>query len=263
MPRRLFQDTHFELPGLRGTVLAELRGVCSGTNRFEPALVLLKPAVHVWQRFFLDAGFAVWEEVPNLELSEYDADSGYTAVDYAAHFHLVGATILEVRATPGGSASSCIQLRVPTGTFLVASSEPDRLDSRSRASFVSSQTLDELDPPAWGDADHNAGVVGTCHRLRKKPLDAYSVEDLRIMIGQNIGVQFLLPLAVAILECEPLVKGDLYAGDLLAVTLAVPDAHWSAAPHLRSWLSEALVRVTDPPNSLRAAIEEFLLARTA
>ena len=42
------------------------------------------------------------------------------------------------------------------------------------------------------------------------------VEDLRIMIGQEIGLDYLIPVAVAELEREPLAEGDYYPGDLLA-----------------------------------------------
>ncbi len=32
--------------------------------------------------------------------------------------------------------------------------------------------------------------VITCHKLRKKQLNNFDIEDLRIMIGQNIGLIF-------------------------------------------------------------------------
>ena len=47
------------------------------------------------------------------------------------------------------------------------------------------------------------------------------------MLGQEIGVPILLPLAVAVLLREPLAEGDLYPGDLLGSVLRLPDSAWS------------------------------------
>jgi hypothetical protein len=78
------------------------------------------------------------------------------------------------------------------------------------------KTLDQLEGAVWGEPTFDSYLVTTCHRLRTKPIDEFSVEDLRIMIGQQIGLQHLVPLAVAMLEREPLAEGDQYTGDLIA-----------------------------------------------
>jgi hypothetical protein len=70
-------------------------------------------------------------------------------------------------------------------------------------------TLEELEGVRWGEPEFESHLVVTCHRLRKKPVDAFAVEDLRIMIGQSIGLPHLLPLA----------EGDHYPGDLLSAVL--------------------------------------------
>ena len=49
-----------------------------------------------------------------------------------------------------------------------------------------------------------------------KPVDQFTVEDLRIMVGQKISLDYLMPLAVVELEREPLAEGVYYPGDLLA-----------------------------------------------
>lgn len=90
----------------------------------------------------------------------------------------------------------------------------------SRA-FDRSRTLDELDPPVWGEPTYDSYLVTTCHRLRRKPLTEFSTEDLRIMIGQGIGLRWLVPLALEVLEKDPLAAGDFYSGDLLAAVLRV------------------------------------------
>ena len=82
------------------------------------------------------------------------------------------------------------------------------------------RTLEELERSNWGEPTFDSYLVTTCHALRRKPLADFGTEDLRIMIGQNIGVSFLLPLAVRVLQADPLASGDCYHGDLLVAVLA-------------------------------------------
>src|SRR5262245_43137680 len=86
---------------------------------------------------------------------------------------------------------------------------------------MSSKTLEELEGDIWPEPSFRSHLVVTCHRLRKKPLEEFGVDDLRIMLGQGIGVAHLLPIAVAVLEREPLAEGGFYPGDLLAAILRV------------------------------------------
>ena len=83
-------------------------------------------------------------------------------------------------------------------------------------------TLDTVDPPAWGPAPPDAtSLIKRCHELRTKPLVDFTVEDLRIMIGQQVALGRLVSLALKRLQAEPLVEGDYYPGDLLASVLRV------------------------------------------
>ncbi|MCC9603745.1 hypothetical protein LOC67_24610 [Stieleria sp. JC731] len=75
-------------------------------------------------------------------------------------------------------------------------------------------TLDDLDPPAWPETETQSGLIAKCHRLRRKPLEDFTTEDLRVTIGQQICPNVLLPIAVERLNCKPLTAGDFYPGDL-------------------------------------------------
>ena len=45
-------------------------------------------------------------------------------------------------------------------------------------------TLEERDPPAWGEPpEGGTPLVERAYGLRRKPLDTFTVEDLRLMIG--------------------------------------------------------------------------------
>jgi len=80
-------------------------------------------------------------------------------------------------------------------------------------------TLEQIEGEVWPEPSFDSHLVTTCHALRKKPIDQFTVEDLRIMIGQNFGVEHLFPYALKVLRSNPLVAGDFYEGDLLKSVL--------------------------------------------
>ena len=62
--------------------------------------------------------------------------------------------------------------------------------------------------------------------LRTTPLKDFSVEDLRIMIGQKISLPILIPLALETLKDDPFAEGDYFPGDLLMNVLKLSDVFW-------------------------------------
>lgn len=93
-------------------------------------------------------------------------------------------------------------------------------------------TLEELDGQIWGEPEFNSHLVVTCHKLRRKPIEQFTVGDLRIMIGQNIGLTHLMPKALDILKKTPFVEGDFYPGDLLANVISAERDYFRNNPEL-------------------------------
>lgn len=89
------------------------------------------------------------------------------------------------------------------------------------AKFDLNKSLQELENCDWGEPTYNSHLVATCHKLRRIPLKQFNIENLRIMIGQNIGLKFLVPLALKQLHAQPLAQGDFYPGDLLVSLLRI------------------------------------------
>jgi hypothetical protein len=93
-------------------------------------------------------------------------------------------------------------------------------------SFDRKKSLQQLEGTDWGEPTYNSNLVTECHRLRRVPLCQLTAENLRIMIGQQIGLPYLLPLAFELLHHDPFTAGDLYEGDLLAMVLRIDAAFW-------------------------------------
>ena len=88
------------------------------------------------------------------------------------------------------------------------------------------KTLDQIENVDWGEPDYPSHLVITCHQLRKKPLKDFTVEDFRIMIGQNISLDILVPLAFEKLKQNILAEGHFYPGDLLKNVLTADTTFW-------------------------------------
>jgi CDI immunity proteins len=123
-------------------------------------------------------------------------------------------------------------------------------DAAVKGGFDRRKSLQELEQDDWGEPTYDSYLVTTCHRLRRKPLAEFAVEDLRIMIGQKISLSYLVPLAVERLEEEPLAAGDYYAGDLLQAVLSAGEEFWASHPDSLQRVRKVVGRVKDLLRSL-------------
>lgn len=103
-------------------------------------------------------------------------------------------------------------------------------------------TIEELEGERWPEPDWPSHLVGECHRLRKLPLRHFTVENLRIMLGQDIGSRYLVPIALERLEAEPFAEGDFYPGDLLCSVLSLPQGFWADHPELKARVAAVAAR---------------------
>lgn len=87
-------------------------------------------------------------------------------------------------------------------------------------------SLEILEKSVWIDSDFNSHLVRRCHALRKISIDKLTVEDLRLLIGQQISLKFLVDIAIEKLTADILVEGDLYPGDLLQNVLDIDSKYW-------------------------------------
>ena len=88
------------------------------------------------------------------------------------------------------------------------------------------KSLEQLEGVQLGPPSVDTNLVRTVHRLHKKPIGQFTIEDLRIMIGQGKGLPFLVPLALEALERDPFAEGDFYEGDLLKAVSSIDSSFW-------------------------------------
>ncbi len=88
-------------------------------------------------------------------------------------------------------------------------------------------SIEQAEGTVWPDPPADATrVVKAVHALRKKPLSALRPEDLRVLLTQQVGLDLTIPRALDLLEKNPLVEGDFYAGDVLSTILRVDKDYW-------------------------------------
>ena len=100
------------------------------------------------------------------------------------------------------------------------------------------QSIQQIEKVYWGEPSYSSYLVTTCHQLRSKPLKDFTIEDLRIMIGQNISLDILMPLAFERLKQNIMAEGDFYPGDLLHAVLTSDPSYWLKNPVLHRRLTK-------------------------
>jgi hypothetical protein len=105
------------------------------------------------------------------------------------------------------------------------------------------KSIEELEASVWPHDPYPSRLVQECQRIRKVSLASLSVEHLRMLIGQKIALQYLVPIALEHLHANPLCSGDFYTGDLLVNLLAVPDDYWASHPEENNSVVELAVQL--------------------
>ncbi len=104
-------------------------------------------------------------------------------------------------------------------------------------------SIEQIEGVKWKEPELNSYVVVECHRLRKIPLSEFTIENLRLLIGQKMSLNIILPLALDVLEENPFAEGNMYKGDLLANIINVAPEFWKENPELNNRLVEIKIDI--------------------
>ncbi len=103
------------------------------------------------------------------------------------------------------------------------------------------KTIENLEKQNFGvPNDAPTNLVKKCLQLCKIPLNQFTVEDLRLMIGQDFSLRYLIPLAIEHLKTDIFVEGDYFPGDLLKNVLSVDAKFWANNKDLWNELNEMI-----------------------
>jgi hypothetical protein len=109
------------------------------------------------------------------------------------------------------------------------------------AKDANTRSIAELEGIEWAISEVDAGPMHRrCMRLRKIPISSLSPGDLRVLIGQDIGLVFLMPLAIEMLERSPLMEAEYFNGDLLCVVLGVEAGFYRKHPSMTARVKKLL-----------------------
>ncbi|MFF1908587.1 contact-dependent growth inhibition system immunity protein [Kitasatospora sp. NPDC058218] len=121
------------------------------------------------------------------------------------------------------------------------------------------RSLEELERDRWSvPSGGETRLMATARELRRKPIGGLTVEDMRLLIRQDVGLAYLLPMAVELLRADPLTEGDMYEGDLLAAVLTRSAEVWSEFPELGREVRLIVSELAELPPALKREVEGFL-----
>jgi len=127
------------------------------------------------------------------------------------------------------------------------------------------KTLEELEGLDWGEPIFDLPIYHQIYGLRKKPLKSLTTGELRLLIGQQVGLPFLVPKALLLLEENPLINTQYYEGDLLENVLLANGKflleHEDFVPRTRAVAENALSKLPLAPQSVYEHINEVLIER--
>jgi hypothetical protein len=98
--------------------------------------------------------------------------------------------------------------------------------------------LEILENHYWGDLETApTGLIKRCIELSRVPVCEFTLDNLRLMIGQQLGLSYLAPLALEKLGPYIFVSAALYEGDLLESMLRIDSSFWEKNKEYRAQLN--------------------------
>jgi hypothetical protein len=89
------------------------------------------------------------------------------------------------------------------------------------------RSIESLEKTNYGPVPvDESSIVQRLWRLRKIPINEFQVDDIRFMIIQGVGLNYLLIEAIDLLKENLLTEGNYYKGDLLNSVLQIDKEKW-------------------------------------
>ena len=93
---------------------------------------------------------------------------------------------------------------------------------------MQSKSIEQLENDYWKEpSEFPTNLVKRCFEYRKIKVSELTIEQIRLLISQKIGIEFLIGIALEKLKQNIIVEGELYEGDLLDSVSKVPTEFWN------------------------------------
>lgn len=89
-----------------------------------------------------------------------------------------------------------------------------------------SKSIEELENDYWKEPEFKSGLTMICYRARKKRINELNEDEICTLIRQNIGLKYLLPVAVKKFEEYMNNINDFYLSSLLDTLLNLDNNQW-------------------------------------
>ncbi|SMC20877.1 hypothetical protein SAMN02745857_01065 [Andreprevotia lacus DSM 23236] len=122
-----------------------------------------------------------------------------------------------------------------------------------------SKSIAQLEGNDWGDPGDASPLFRRVFALRNKPIRDFDAEDARVMIGQDVGLAQLIPVALEFLTKNPYCAGMHYPGDLLINVLRADPAFFRQHRSMRCQLEEIIDRAKTNLDQLSEADKACLI----
>ncbi|MFF0207385.1 contact-dependent growth inhibition system immunity protein [Streptomyces althioticus] len=125
------------------------------------------------------------------------------------------------------------------------------------------QSLERLEGQRWPEPPEDAtSLVRAVHELRRRPVGDLWPDELARLITQDVGLPWLLPLAVRILRdtAPSQIAGGWYDDDLLYAVVTRKTQAWERFPDLARELKATVESLVDLSSYVREEAAAFCAA---
>ena len=108
------------------------------------------------------------------------------------------------------------------------------------------KSIENLEKDFWGQPPKSSTpLVAKVHRLRTIQIEKLEPKDIRLLVGQNVGLKYLIPIALDILQADLFIDAELYDGDLLQNVINVNNGFWDDNKELKQKFNDLLQSYSD------------------
>ena len=93
---------------------------------------------------------------------------------------------------------------------------------------METKSIEQLEKDYWKEpSEFPTDMVKKCYQYRKISIAELTDEQIRLLISQQMGTEYLIGVALEKLEQNILTEGDFYEGDLLVAVSGLPTEFWT------------------------------------